>query len=246
MKFILSGEGPSDLGINEPNGDFRKGAMTFLINAIAKKVGCSNLSFKLIMEKELKSLKKADRRNTMGRGIEYKPHESEYLSALYLGRYALEDGANKEIGVIFFKDTDGTNSAPRNRWEMIVKAMQGGFKFSGNPFCVPMVPRPKSEAWLLGYYQGNLDNQQAYNHCERFEEMPGNDNSPNSLKKLLQKAVSPEGNPYDVITEEDIAEIDWSRVDMPSLNLFRKRLENVLAAMQDKHLPNPENETILE
>lgn len=242
MKFVLSGEGSSDLGVKEPGGFFKKGVMTFLINTIATNAGCQQIQYELVMERELKALKKADRRNVMGRGKEYKPFESIYLSAQYLGKHAKKNDA---AGVVFFRDSDGTNSAPRDRWEALVKAMQGGFKESGNKYCIPMVPRPKSEAWLLGFYQGKLPNQQAYNHCERFEEMPGNDGSPHSLKKLLQKAVNPNGNPYDVIAEEDIAGIDWSRIDMPSLNLFRKRLENVLAAMQQKSLPHPESETYL-
>ena len=66
--------------------------------------------------------------------------------------------------------------------------MQSGFESSGNTYCVPMVPRPKSEAWLLGYYQKNLPGQFAYNHCERFENMPGNDGSPNAVKELLKEA----------------------------------------------------------
>lgn len=106
-----------------------------------------------------------------------------------------------------------------------------------------MVPRPKSEAWLLGYYQKGLPRQNAYNHCERFEEMPGNDASPKSLKNLLQKALGTEGNPYNLITEKELHSVKWEKIDMPSFNLFRKRLENVLAEMNGHTPPHPPEET---
>ena len=108
-----------------------------------------------------------------------------------------------------------------------------------------MVPRPKSEAWLLGYYQKNLPRQNAYNHCERFEDLPGNDGSPNSAKELLKKTLNTTGDVYDLIDKEEIEAIDWEQIDMPSLNLFRKRLENVLAAMTGSSYPHPITETQL-
>ena len=38
MKFILAGEGSSDLGTILPDETLKKGAMTFLVDAIAEKV----------------------------------------------------------------------------------------------------------------------------------------------------------------------------------------------------------------
>ena len=246
MKFLLAGEGSSDLGTNLLDGTLKKGAMTFLIDAISKRSCDTPLEYRLISESELKSLKKADRRNTMGRGIEHKPFEEIFLSAQYLGKHARGESHDDEaVGVIFFRDCDGTNAAPVNLWEMIVKAMQAGFEESGNKYGVPMVPRPKSEAWLLGYYQRNLPGQREYNHCERFEDMPGNDHSPNALKKLLKMALHTDGDVYDQIDEDQINAIQWERVDMRSLNLFRKRLENVLAAMTGSSYPYSIEETQL-
>ena len=246
MKFLLAGEGSSDLGTMLPDGTLKKGAMTLLVDAIADK-SCSMVpDYHLVSESELKLLKKQDRRNTMGRGKEFKPFEEVFLSAQYLGKHSVVVFPDEEqAGVVFFKDSDGTNTAPRDRWENIVKAMQAGFDCSGNKYGVPMVPRPKSEAWFMGYYQKELPGQQAYNHCERFEEMPGNDGSPNALKKQLKMALNTNGDVYDLIEKDVIHAIDWERVDMPSLNLFRKRLENVLAAMTGKPYPHSIPETQL-
>ncbi|MCK9315756.1 MAG: hypothetical protein M0Q48_06400 [Verrucomicrobia bacterium] len=242
MHFILAGEGPSDLGKKDNERGFIKGAMTHIVDAISKK-GYKRLpEYQFLTENDVKKLKnKKNHRNILARGREAKPFDEIFLSAFYLGEEAKHKG--ESWGVIFFTDTDGTCSAPRDLWEEKVKAMQRGFDSSGNPYGIPMVPRPKSEAWLLGYYQKGLPKQNAYNHCERFEEMSGNDASPNSLKKLLQEALDPERNPYDLITEEELHDIEWENIKMPSFNLFRKRLENVLAEMNGQPRPHPVEET---
>ena len=245
MNFLLAGEGSSDLGTLSFDGTLKKGAMTLLIDTIAEKNYGITPDYQLVTESQLSRLKKQDKRNIMGRGKEYKPFEEVFLSAQYLGRYAKTVFQDDDSGVIFFKDSDGTNAAPRNLWENIVKAMQAGFEISGNRNGVAMVPRPKSEAWLLGYYQKNLPGQHEYNHCEQFEKLPGNDGSPNSAKELLKKALNTTGDVYDLIVKEEIEAIQWEQIDMPSFNLFRKRLENVLAAMTGTSHPHPIQETQL-
>lgn len=246
MKFLLAGEGSSDLGTLSLNGTLKKGAMTLLIDCIAENNYATVPEYHLVTESQLKRLKKQDRRNIMGRGREYKHFEEIYLSAQYLGQYSkvvFQD--DDDAGIIFFKDSDGTHSAPRDLWEKIVKAMQSGFEASGNKYGVAMVPRPKSEVWLLGYYQKNFPGQREYNHCERFEELPGNDGSPKSVKNMLKEALNTTDNVYDLINKEELKAIQWERIDMPSFNLFRKRLENVLAAMTGDSYPHPISETQL-
>lgn len=241
MHFILAGEGPSDLGKKDNERGFIKGAMTHIVDAIALK-GYERLpEYQFLAENDVRLLKKKKHRFSLARGREVKPYGEIYLSALCLGEEANQKGGY--WGVIFFTDTDGTRSAPRDLWKEKVRAMQSGFDSSRNPYGIPMVPRPKSEAWLLGYYQKGLPRQNAYNHCERFEEMSGNDASPKSVKKLLQKALDTEGNPYDLITEEELHSVKWEKIDMPSFNLFRKRLENVLAEMNGQPRPHPVEET---
>ena len=118
MKFILAGEGSSDLGTTLPDGTLKKGAMTLLVDAIADKCCSMMPDYHLVSESELKSLKKQDRRNTMGRGKEHKPYEEVFLSAQYLGKYSKTVFPDEEqAGVVFFKDSDGTNAAPKKRWE---------------------------------------------------------------------------------------------------------------------------------
>ena len=75
--------------------------------------------------------------------------------------------------------------------------------------------------------------------------MPGNDGSPNALKTQLMAALNTDGNVYDLLGKDEIDAIDWKRIDMPSLNLFRKRLENVLAAVNGAPYPHPITETQL-
>lgn len=243
MKFLISGEGSSDLGTLDSDGSLKKGAMTFVIDAIARHKFNVELEYYLVTEQGLKKLIKQDKRNIMGRGSNHKPYEKLFLSAQYLGNYVTTIYPDEDrTGVIFFKDADTTNISPQDTWKNIVSAIESGFKKSGNKYGVPMIPRPKSEAWLLGYYQKYLYGQNEYNHCERFEQMSGNDASPNSVKKLLGKALQTSDNIYDMIGEEEINAIDWDRVDMPSFNLFRKRLENVLASMLGQGYLHPLSE----
>jgi len=55
-----------------------------------------------------------------------------------------------------------------------------GFKIEKFDRGVAMIPKPKSEAWLLCALRNK-----AYENCQKLEDRSGNDDSPNSLKKEL-------------------------------------------------------------
>ena len=83
-----------------------------------------------------------------------------------------------------------------------------------------MVPKPKSEAWLLCAVAN------AYQHCQKLEALPGNDDSPHSAKMQLQAALG-----GDASTE---AQLNWLAehgfdhqavaADMPSYQQFKASL----------------------
>lgn len=231
MKCLLLGEGPTDLGANDDFAvpRFRKGPMTFAIDAVADRRGVGGIDYTLLSRGDVSRGIKQSRR-----GISARPKEvdselrSIYQSAWYLGKNALATG--KDMAV-FFHDPDRTRSAPRDQARRLEKAMDAGFAVEGFRAGVPMIPVPRSEAWLLAYFQKGLPRQSAYNHSERFEDLPANDQSPNSAKKLLQDAVGAESeaDTYSKVMDE-IADLDWSQVKMPSFNHFRERLESVLDA----------------
>lgn len=85
-----------------------------------------------------------------------------------------------------------------------------------------MVPRPKSEAWLLCALRPS-----AYANCAQLEDASGNDASPNSLKQQLEKVAGAASADEQAQWLRD-GTVDVNRIDMPSFNAFRGELERAL------------------
>jgi hypothetical protein len=101
--------------------------------------------------------------------------------------------------------------------------MLHGFEAEGFHKGVPMIPKPKSEAWLVCAWKNH-----PYQGCEALEERSGNDNSPNNLKTELADLLG------DVVTSDLLNEkvqqsFDINKVEMTSFKEFRKRLNEVIA-----------------
>jgi hypothetical protein len=138
----------------------------------------------------------------------------------------LQQEKNETVVAVLFRDTDKTNSAPRNIWQAKVDSIKRGFDWAEFPHGVPMMPLPKSEAWLICALKEN-----PYKGCESLETASGNDNSPKSLKSILEKLVG-----YDPPAEEQAewvrtGRVDPERIDMPSFTAFRDGLHGVLEAV---------------
>ncbi|MNY52661.1 hypothetical protein D3C86_1883510 [compost metagenome] len=86
-----------------------------------------------------------------------------------------------------------------------------------------MLPRPKSEAWLLCALK-----EVPYQNCEKLEEESGNDGAVNSLKDRLASRLGQDATRK--LLNEILSEgrIDAARIDMPSFNEFRDDLERVI------------------
>lgn len=128
---------------------------------------------------------------------------------------------------VLFRDADGTHSAPADLWQQKFDSISRGFELVGFAHGVPMVPRPKSEAWLLC----GLKNQ-PYQHCNALEDAPGNDNSPNSLKSQLAALVGYEPGAVEQADWVRSGSIDPTQITMPSFVAFQttlvSRLNNAL------------------
>lgn len=148
------------------------------------------------------------------------------LAALAL---QLSDKLGKEpIVAVFFRDCDGTQTSPSSRYDMIydsINGEKGGFRLAGLCSGVPMLPRPKSEAWLLCAFK-----DQPFQYCHVLESLSGNDNSPRSAKKLLQARLAALGGDACSLHCHNCAScaIDFSQIKMPSFNKFAKDLEKAL------------------
>lgn len=237
MRFLASGEGPSDIGCCEQydpcsGEDFVPGPMAWLADQVIEgRCEISAISEGMMYALSKRALKKPykDPRAMRLRGRK-RPAETGYFfsNARLLAQIAkrLEAEQGKTVVAILFRDADGTHSAGRGERDAKVQSMLAGFEFEGFVRGVPMVPKPKSEAWLLCALKQNAP----YQHCDGLEAESGNDASPQSLKKQLASTL---GYP-DSVPAADLAHlvsdrrVDAMTLSMPSFLEFRERLEQVI------------------
>ena len=98
--------------------------------------------------------------------------------------------------------------------------MDNGFASENYDLAVAMMPKPKSEAWLICALKEN-----PYQACEALENRSGNDKSQTPLKPELETLVA--AHPSELLINDLVAEnhIDVDRIDMTSLNVFRDDLK---------------------
>jgi len=90
-----------------------------------------------------------------------------------------------------------------------------------------MLPKPKSEAWFLCALKGMDDGTS-------LEGAPGNDSSPNSLKKQLAGLLKSRDMALEAATLSrlvDDGEITPDRIPMPSFRAFQKSLREAEASV---------------
>ena len=238
MKVVLSGEGPTDLGsCTNAQGrcggdDFRMGPMTVLLAQAAEPrlgydLGIDPDSFSYVNETELSALAKSlPKRLLPTRGKRHGVETSYFFaSAMALGRHAnaLEAQLKEPVMGVLFRDSDGTRSSPSTLWADKLQSMRDGFLYVGCKAGVPMVPKPKSEAWLFCAAQPGLQN------CQPLEAISGNDDSPNSAKAQLDAMFGHHKSGEELcdwLTEQPA---DLARLrTMPSFSAFMEDLNTAL------------------
>ena len=241
MILMLSGEGPSDMGAcctptgMGEGGEFTPGPMAWLIEKLVEPIWqyspLDTTSCIFISEAALSRQCRSGRMGTVLPGKK-RPVETAYffknargLAQLAKARAVRDDCA---VAAVLFRDSDGTVSSERSLWHDKVDSMEAGFEVEGFDLGVPMVPKPKSEVWLLCALQ-----QVPYQNCARFEEMSGNDASPSSAKAALAEALNALG--YGGIGHSELVQngyVDPKHIAMPSFDRFRSRLEVVARQMR--------------
>ncbi|MGR7827646.1 hypothetical protein ACU6XK_16485 [Klebsiella aerogenes] len=203
MFLVLSGEGSSDLGACQNRQgectipDFRYGPMALLVDKeIEKNYQYSPLevyqeSYIFISKVKLTELMRAkSARKVAFRGKKQPEAERGFFfdNAWMLGEEALRHANAREDAVIavLFRDCDGNNQSGLELWRAKLESVRQGFKRSGlGERGVAMIPRPKSEAWMLCAIRNG------YQHCAILEDtLPGNDDAPNSAKQQLDEAMA--------------------------------------------------------
>jgi hypothetical protein len=237
MILVLSGEGPTDIGVKTPKAtgwEFVPGPMAWIVDTLLNrpdKLDCS------IMEGHAKGyewvyfLSETDLSDLRYSRPRFFPHTRDTFgtqffraSAYQLGKHAQAIANERNDGVIavFFRDSDGTDSAPKTLWEAKFNSILRGFDAAEFSSGVPMVPRPKSEAWMLC---GLFKREDATRDCGWLEDEPGNDASPKSLKGRLAKHLN-----YEPTAEQQAelvrgGEIDPALIDLESYQSFCGELD---------------------
>lgn len=220
MHLVLSGEGKSDIGLfREIDSEFIAGSMYFIIDKlIEQKYDFSPYSAKedlitFIPKVELIKYSKklppyTGKKGAKGTG--YFIHNAIALAKIANQKAKeIED----EVMAVLFRDSDGTKSSIGGMWEDKVDSIEQGFKIGQFDRGVAMVPKPKSEAWLICALKDTPCQQ-----CNKLEERSGNDDSPNNLKDEFERL----GYAYNQVNAMiQSGEIDLDKIDMPSFIYFK-------------------------
>ena len=236
MIVVLSGEGAADIGAcTNQQGlcsgcDFLPGPMTVLIDqALEQKIGYSILDYPdrlhFVGEAELcRRMRQLPVRMQPARSKK-RGKETGYFfgNAVALGAVAqeIEKAAQSKAVAVLFRDCDRTHSAKAGLWETMRASIEHGFAYSGFARGVPMLPKPKSEAWLLC-----IACPPAAGDCSSYEELSGNDSSPNAPKKKLDAAFGRHLSGPELCDWLKEDPFDVARMmSMPSFRVFKERLD---------------------
>jgi len=240
MHLLLSGEGPSDIGVCYPAAgtchaeNFKPGPMAWLVDQWVERVQGYEFSHlrngfvEFVTKQHLVAARPPAAKKPSRLPGKKRAKETGYY---FYNARALAQCANAlaaEIGddviAVLFRDSDGTASAGRGDWQTKYDSMLQGFEAEDFSHGVAMIPRPKSEAWLLCA----LKPESPYQHCAAFEQASGNDDSPNSLKSQLDATCQGQTSADELAEIAKAGNIQWENIDMPSLDVFKHRVEEIV------------------
>ena len=244
MRLVLSGEGPTDLGHEKPTTDgakFVPGPMAWMVDRLLDQLhtGYSMLETHhaggdCVTYVDKTALAASGKRTPVllsgekyGKGTAYFTRNAQVLGLL---ANEISTQEKQPVLAVLFRDGDGTRATSARQWREKVDSMHRGFALAKCNTGVPMMPRPKSEAWLLCALR-----PPGYTNCALLEDESGNDDSPNALKKqltALHGGAKPTADEQaDWVTS---GKVDPLRIDMPSFNAFKELLHK---AAQNAGLP---------
>ncbi len=241
MKLLISGEGTSDLGAcNNAQGQcsdefFDPGPMAVWLARLWEESLNYNLldipeAVLFVSETALaQQTKQAGKRMQPLRGKRQAAETGLYFgNALQLGLMAKQLAADGQVPVmaVFFRDADGTRSAPGQLWQSKWDSILNGFSAAAFDFGVPMLPMPKSEAWLL------CAGKTARHSHASLESISGNDKSPRPAKKQLDAVFGKHQVANQIADWCQENPTDWSNLlTMPSFKAFFERFQEVATSL---------------
>lgn len=244
MHLLLSGEGRGDIGYCQNNQsecvhpEFLAGAMTYIVDRLVESfIGYeySHLEYNgvtFVSEQYLVANKLPPVRKAMALRGKKKPPETQYYyqnaRALAAKAKALSETIGDKVVAVLFRDADGTASAGRGHWRHKIESMEHGFAEQHyHELGVPMIPMPKSEAWLLCALKNN-----PYQSCNQLESESGNDKAPDPLKAQLNLVLNGKSTIATHIELIQSGAVDVNQIDMNSFNYFKAKLRSAVKMAQ--------------
>ena len=235
MYFLLSGEGPTDMGVCTggmtccEGSRHQQGPMAIIVSQIVEQ----RLEFSFMDTRYYGYVSKSElvkrasgfkhQKKSPRLPGKKKPKETSYFyrnaRALALSAKDKEADLHDDVVAVLFRDSDGTASADRGLWQDKWKSIIQGFSDEGFKRGVPMIPKPKSEAWIICSVK-----KKPYQGCGALESRSGNDKSPNSLKGELAEILDGPPSRERLCEMVNNGTIDSNRIDMPSFLAFKKAL----------------------
>jgi len=238
MYFLFSGEGATDLGMCADGAatcegnDYQHGLMTVIVDQIVEArhryslidTGCCGFVSRGTLVDRASELKPAKRAIRLPGKKRAKETRYFFNNARVLARIAKnrESTLKDDVVAVLFRDSD-TATAGRGLWEAKRQSMLDGFEEEGFASGVPMIPKPTLEAWLLCALQ-----QDPYVGCAVLEDRSGSPNSLRSLKGEVENRLGHRPTRDELCDMVTNGRIDYRKINMPTFNAFRKRLEAVL------------------
>lgn len=235
MLVLASGEGPTDIGKASGNcdihapGSWEPGPMAYFIDHVIQTLfhfESLGSAMWFLPEEALNRIARNITPMILG------PHKEFRKSAwtLLASAYKLSQETNCTVLPILFRDTDGSRSQKRvsGRWQEKHDSIAYCLDRTGTTMHIcPMLPNPKSEAWLLCALKND------YRDCAPLEGISGNDDSPHSAKSLLRECLGIS------ITQECLVSLILERrirfeaINMPSFNAWKNDMTIIAQHVND-------------
>lgn len=239
MHLLLSGEGATDIGVCHSGlkqcdcAEFQIGPMSSVVDQLIEASQgyefsyLQNASFSYVSESFLAENKQNPAKKRIRlRGKKKSPETQYYYEnarALAVAAKLKAEELNDTVIAVLFRDADGTASAGRGHWRHKRDSMINGFQAEGFEFGVPMIPKPKSEAWLLCAVK-----ESPYQACNKLEDESGNDSVEHSLKDQLSAALNGKDSIDEINDMLLKGSIDVHQINMDSFNQFKQSLDEVV------------------
>lgn len=236
MYLLVCGEGCTDIGsLDYTTGVFTPSAMYHMIDKLIElKIHyslhtCTPENIQYISKSKLVEISKRLRvlpKKETPQGTLFFYKQARALAMLAEEKQE-EVGYNAPVIAVLFHDTDGTNTASSTLYQEKYQSILYGLKSDKFSKGVAMLPKPKSEAWLL-YCMDRFFSPVVFKQVSNYEDLPGNDSSPNSAKKEYASKLERFACTHEDICERIDDTFDLMKIDLPSFVDFRTRLFEVL------------------